>query len=225
MATTATRTRLGALALALAGVMFVLYPAVRPWRDESTAAGAHAAMSSGAWVASHLFAMIGFILVPLGLFALWGLVSATRAERVTLVAAVTSWIGAGLTLPYYGAEDFGLHAVATEGEQADLLAIVDGFRFDPVAVTLFGGGLLTLAVSGVLAAIGVWRSATLPRSAGLLFAAGLALFLPQFFAPAPVRIVHGALLGLGLAWLAVAMWRGTGAPSHPGRVSVGAGEG
>src|SRR5690606_38666479 len=209
----------------LAGVMFVLYPAVRPWRDESTAAGAHAAMSSGAWVASHLFAMIGFILVPLGLFALWGLVSATRGERVTLVAAVTSWIGAGLTLPYYGAEDFGLHAVATEAEQADLLAIVDGFRFDPVAVTLFGGGLLTLAVSGVLAAIGVWRSATLPRSAGLLFAAGLALFLPQFFTPAPVRIVHGALLGLGLAWLAVALWRATGATSHPDRVSVGAGEG
>lgn len=213
MTITSTRTRLGALGLALAGVMFVLYPAVRPWRDESTAAGAHAAMSSGAWVASHLFAMIGFILVPLGLLALWGLVSATRAERVAFVAAVTSWIGAGLTLPYYGAEDFGLHAVAVKGSQADLLAIVDEFRFDPVAATLFGGGLLVLAVSGILAAVGVWRSATLPRSAGLLFAAGLALFLPQFFTPAPVRIAHGVLLGIGLAWLAVAMWRRTGSAS------------
>jgi len=212
MTVTSTRTRLGALGLALAGVMFVLYPAVRPWRDESTAAGAHAAMSSGAWVASHLFAMIGFILVPLGLLALWGLVSDTRAERVALVAAVTSWIGAGLTLPYYGAEDFGLHAVAVEGGQADLLAIVDGFRLDPVAATLFGAGLLTLALSGILAAIGVWRSASLPRSAGLLFAAGLAVFLPQFFTPAPVRIAHGILLGVGLAWLAAAMWRTGPAP-------------
>ena len=159
MTATSTRTRLGALGLALAGVMFVLYPVVRPWRDESTAAGAHAAMSSGAWVASHLFAMIGFILVPLGLLALWGLLSATRAERVALVAAVTSWIGAGLVLPYYGAEDFGLHAAAVAGSQADLLAIVDEFRFDPVAATPFGAGLLVLALSGVLAAVGAWRSA------------------------------------------------------------------
>ena len=30
------RTRLGTLALAVAGVLFLLYPAVRPWHDEST---------------------------------------------------------------------------------------------------------------------------------------------------------------------------------------------
>jgi hypothetical protein len=52
------RTRLGAAALATAGVLFLLYPAVRPWEDESTLDGATKAMSSGAWVASHLFAMI-----------------------------------------------------------------------------------------------------------------------------------------------------------------------
>ncbi|HEY8473769.1 MAG TPA: hypothetical protein VIL37_14200 [Natronosporangium sp.] len=207
MTTTAIRTRLGALSLGLAGVMFVLYPAVRPWEDESTAAGAYAAMSSGAWVASHLFAIIGFILVPLGLLALWGLVKDTRAERLALLAVVTGWVGAGLTLPYYGAEDFGLHAVATTAEQSDLLAIADEFRLHPVAATLFGGGLVALAVSGVLAAIGGWRSGILPRSAGLLFAAGLVLFLPQFFTPAAVRIAHGVLLGVGLGWLAVAMWR------------------
>lgn len=38
MNTTSTRTRLGAFSLVLAGLMFVLYPAVRPWTDESTAA-------------------------------------------------------------------------------------------------------------------------------------------------------------------------------------------
>ncbi len=215
--TTPTRTRLGALSLAIAGVMFVLYPAVRPWEDESTAAGAHAAMSSGAWVASHLFAIIGFILVPLGLLALWGLVSATRAERVAFVAAVMGWIGAGLTLPYYGAEDFGLYAVAVEAGQADLLAIVDGFRFNPVAATLFGGGLLVLAVSGILAAIGVWRSGTVSRYAGVLFAVGFVLFLPQFFTPAAVRIAHGVLLGIGLVWLAIAMWRSTASAPRQGR--------
>ena len=40
MSPSRTRTRLGAIALALAGVLFILYPAVRPWRDESTVTGA-----------------------------------------------------------------------------------------------------------------------------------------------------------------------------------------
>jgi hypothetical protein len=57
-------------------VLFILYPAVRP--NESTVDGATAAMASGSWVASHLFAMIGFILVPLGLLGLW---NATGADE------------------------------------------------------------------------------------------------------------------------------------------------
>ncbi|PZS17460.1 MAG: hypothetical protein DLM60_13770 [Pseudonocardiales bacterium] len=69
MTTPPSPTRLGALAFGAAGVLFLLYPAVRPWNDETTAAGALRSMGSSAWVAAHLFAMIGFILVPLGLHA------------------------------------------------------------------------------------------------------------------------------------------------------------
>jgi len=75
------------LLLAAAGVLFVLYPAVRPWRDESTVDGAIAAMSSGAWVASHLFAMVGFILVSLALLALRDAVAGTRGESVATTTA------------------------------------------------------------------------------------------------------------------------------------------
>jgi hypothetical protein len=64
-----SHNRSGALALAMAGALFVLYPAVRPWNDESTVAGATASMTSPAWVAAHFFAMLGFILLPLGLLA------------------------------------------------------------------------------------------------------------------------------------------------------------
>jgi hypothetical protein len=201
---------MGALCLIGAGVMFVLYPLVRPWTNESTADGAVTAMSSGAWVASHAFAMVGFILVALGLLALAAAARGTRAERTAWAAVVTSWIGAGFTLPYYGAEDFGLHAIAsqaTAGQPIDVLSLVEHVRYQPVAITMFGVGLITLAVSGVLAAIAVARSGRLSPYAGWLFAIGYVLFLPQFFGPPAVRIAHGVLLGIGLVWLATALWR------------------
>jgi hypothetical protein len=202
--------------------MFVLYPAFRPWADESTVDGATSATAATGWVASHRFAMIGFILVPLGLLALWGVLSSTRVEPIAFAAVVASWIGAGLTLPYYGAEDFGLYAVAVKaaaGESIDLLGIVDDFRYHPVAMTMFGAGLLTLAVGAILAAVAVWRSAALPKYAGVLFALGFAVFLPQFFTPAAVRIGHGVLLGIGCAWLALVLWRSS---ARSGRATAAA---
>jgi hypothetical protein len=183
--------------------MFVLYPALRPWTDESTVDGAVGAMGSGAWVASHAFAMFGFILVGLGLLNLWAL----TGGRPALAAVVTAWVGAGLVLPYYGAEDFGLHAIAASGQRLDVLALVDAVRYQPLAVTMFGAGLLTLAASGVLAAVAVARSGRLARWSGSLFAAGYVLFLPQFYGPPVVRVGHGILLGAGLVWLAVELGR------------------
>ena len=212
MSAAPVRTRLGAAWLAAAGVLFLLYPAVRPWEDESTVAGATRAMSSGAWVASHLFAMVGFILVPLGLLAVHDAVSRTRVERLGFTALVTTWIGAGLTLPYYGAEDFGLNAIASKakhGQVADVLDVVDVVRFSPTQATIFVAGLLLLGVGAVLSAITIWRSGVLPRSSGVLFGVGFALFLPQFFTPAAVRIAHGVLVAGGALWLALVLWRAT----------------
>lgn len=207
---TATRNRLGAAALAVAGLMFLLYPAVRPWHDETTAGGAVASMGSSAWVASHLFAMVGFVLVPFGLLALRSAVRETRAEGLAAASVAMFWIGAGLTLPYYGAEDFALHAIAREaadGTALDVVALSDAVRNGAVAITTFGIGLLLLGVAGVLAAVAVWRSGVLARWSGVLFGAGFALFLPQFFTTAPVRIAHGVLLAAGCVVLAAMLWR------------------
>jgi hypothetical protein len=207
-----SRIKLGAGALAFAGVMFLLYPAVRPWHDESTVAGARASMSSDAWVAAHFFAMLGFIAVPLGLLA----VHAVVASRLSFLALITAWIGAGLTLPYYGAEDFGLHAIA-RSQAPDLLDVVDQVRYNPVAITIFGAGLILLAAGAILVAVAVWRSGVLPRAAGILFAVAFALFLPQFYLPAAARIGHGVIVAVGCVWLAFALWR---AP-RPRQVELG----
>ena len=210
MSSTTARARFGAAALALAAVLFVLYPATRPWHDESTVDGATSSLSSGWWVASHLFAMIGFILVPLGLLALRDVVGRTRAAGNATAAVVCSWIGAGLVLPYYGAEDFALHAIARRavaGQPPDLLELVDAIRFGPVQATMFGVGLFFLGAGAVLAAVAIWRSGVLPRYSGIPFALGFALLIPQFYTPAAVRIGHGVLVGAGLIWVAAGLWR------------------
>jgi hypothetical protein len=197
-----SRIKLGAGALVFAGLMFLLYPAVRPWHDETTVTGARTSMSSDAWVAAHFFGMLGFIAVPLGLLALHTVLN----SRLSFLTLITAWIGAGLTLPYYGAEDFGLHALA-RSQTPDLLDVVDRVRFQPVAVTIFGLGLVLLAVAGVLAAVAVWRSGLLQPAAGILFAVGFVLFVPQFYLPAAARIAHGVIVAVGCAWLAIALWR------------------
>jgi hypothetical protein len=179
-------------ALVLAGVFFLLYPVLRPWTDENTASGAHEAMSSNAWVVAHFVAMLGFILVPLALLGL--------RHVVGLAPTAVMWVGAGLTLPYYGAEDFGLHAAATKG--GNLLDVAEATRYNPVAITIFGVGLVTLAVGAVLVAVRMWESTA--KYAAVVFAAGFVLFLPQFFTPAPVRIAHGVLMLVGLVWLGLA---------------------
>jgi hypothetical protein len=80
-------------------------------------------------------------------------------------------------------------------------------RYQPVAIASFGIGLVLLAVAGVLTAVAIRRSGVLPAAAGVVFAAGLVLFLPQFFLPAAARIAHGVVVLAGCGWLALAMWR------------------
>lgn len=200
-----SRNRSGALALAAAGILFLLYPVVRPWHDENTVTGATTSMASTAWVAAHFFAMVGFILLPIGLLAVRGAVATTRSGPVSMAAVLVTWVAAGLCLPYYGAEDFGLHAIAGKHVNG-LLDVIQAVRYQPLAITIFGIGLIALAVGGVLAAVAIWRSGVLARWAGVPFAAGAVLFLPQFFSPAPVRIAHGVLMAAGLLIMAGALW-------------------
>ena len=203
-----SRNHLGAVALATAGALFVLYPAIRPWHDEATVSGATTSMSSPAWVAAHFFAILGFILVPLGLLAIRDALAGTRSASLALTAVIVAWVGAGLTLPYYGAEDFGLHAVASR-HVGNLIAVINAVRYQPLAITIFGAGLILLGIGAVLAAVAVWRANVLPRYSGIVFAIGFALFLPQFYLPPALRIAHGVLTGIGLAVLAASLWRAT----------------
>ncbi|MGW0200052.1 hypothetical protein [Nonomuraea sp. NPDC003201] len=193
-------SRLTSLAFAAAGILFLVYPAIRPSGDDATA------MASTAWVAGHAAAMLGFVLLGLAVLGLHQVLG----DRLSLRAAAVTWVGAGLTLPYYGAEDFGLNVIARRSlhDQAPaLMELAEEFRYGPIAITMFAVGLVVLAVGAVMAAIAVWRSGTLPKWSGTALALGFVLFIPQFFGPYPLRIVHGALIMIGGLWLAGALVR------------------
>jgi hypothetical protein len=205
-----SRVRLGALSLAISGILFVLYPLLRPFSDETSLQGAEA-FASTAWVLAHMLAVVGFILLALGLLGLHSALQKTTVERLASLALVLTWIGVGFTLPYYGAEIFALHAIGQEAvkqQSVALLTLVDAVRYYGPAIIMFAVGLLLLAVGPIMVAIAVWRSGTLSRWSGILFALGFALYIPQFFGSQPIRVAHGLLVALGCIWLALSIVRG-----------------
>jgi hypothetical protein len=202
---TATVTaRWSAVALVAAGVLFVVYPALRPYAADGGPDGV-AQLASPAWPLAHVAGMVAFLLVPAALLGLRARIGGALATA----AVVTTWAGAGLVLPYYGAEAFALHAVGLQGGDP---AVVDAIRNGALQLTTFGAGLVLLAVGPVVAAVAVWRSGVVPRASALLFALGLALYLPQFYAPPALRIAHGVLLGVGCLVLAAGLSRPAARP-------------
>jgi hypothetical protein len=186
-----TRSAVRGAGLVAAGALFVAYPALRPWGD-ATVDGMAGAFASPAWLVAHLAAVAGFVLVGFGI------------RPLSRVAATVWWIGAGLVLPYYGAEAFALHALGLRSSGEALAAAADAVRNGPVQLIVFGVGLLLFAVAAVLVAA---RGADRGRALALPFAVATVLFLPQFFLPPALRIAHGVLLGVGCVLLAVLVRR------------------
>jgi hypothetical protein len=214
----AVRRGTGALALAVAGVLFLVYPVVRPYSDESSMQGA-AAIGSPWWVVAHLCAGVGFVLLPLGLLVLRDLVAGSSAARLAGSALVVTWVGVGFVLPYYGAEVFGLNALARRVERTDdvsLLGLASEIRHAPAAMVTFGVGLVALAVGAVLVGVTIWRATASLRWVGIVFAVAFVLYLPQFFGPPALRIAHGLLVAVGCVLVAVVVRRGVPRPAVAG---------
>lgn len=209
------RDRLTSLVFGFAGLVFLIYPALRPFSDETTLRGA-AAFGSTAWIVSHSFAIAGFILIVLGLFGMFLRLQHTPAERPALIALVLGWIGAGLTLPFYGAEVFGLHAIgqrALKENNGALVSLADAVRGEP-GIWFILVGLVLLGVGVIVEAFAIWRSGTLIRWFGIPLAVGFALFIPQFEAPQALRVAHGLLITIGCLLIAWTLMREEATPDH-----------
>jgi uncharacterized membrane protein len=203
------RARMGAIAFALAGVLFVIYEAAAPRLDQTTLEGAESWTSAG-WAIAHIAAIVGLILIPLGYGALRGYLEGTRNEKTAFMAATIGYIGSALTISYYGAEVYGLKAIgerAVEDGDATMAEVGEAFRMDPTALSVFVIGLALIAVAAVLAAVAVWRSGTLQKWSAVPLAALLVTMLPQYFLPHGARIAWGALVTVAALWLAAELWR------------------
>jgi hypothetical protein len=195
------------LPLLLAGVCFTLYPALRPFSDEKSLNGARA-FASSRWVVAHSLGIAAFILLAAGLFAVYEHIQDTAAHRTARSGLLLSWIGAGLVLPYYGAEVFGLHAAGqqglTTGDTGTFDTLIHAIRWE-TGIWFIIAGLLLLAAGTITFAVAVWRSGTLARWSAIPLAALMTLYIPQFAASQPIRVTYGILLAgacLTLAWAA-----------------------
>lgn len=212
-------TATGAVA---AGVLLLLFPVLRPWPDESVPSLALAeSFASDRWVLAHLCGIAGLGLLAPTFLGLRALLRGRPGARAASAAAVTAWAGAALSSLYFGAEIFGIRTIAQAAlrtQDPALLADVEVLREQPAAMTLFGLGLALVAAAGVLVAVALWRGGR-PRWVGLPLAAGLLLYLPQFFGTPAVRVGHGVLVAAGLLLVAWAVRRapapGTTTAGHP----------
>lgn len=206
-ATGATTRVLTAVAFVASGILFVAYPALRPFSSETGLEGAQAFASTD-WIIAHSLAMAGFILLGLALLGVCEQLRGTRGERSASWGMVLSWVGIGLTLPYYGAEVFGLHAVGqavVDRNDPDLMSIVNNIRWE-VGIFWILAGLAALGLGVVLFAIAIWRSGRLTRWSGIVLAVAFALYIPQFAAGQPLRVAHSVLILIGSLLLAWAIW-------------------
>lgn len=203
--------RLGAVSLILSGAFFTLFPLLRPFFDESSLKGA-SGFASARWVIAHAFGMGGFILLSLGFLGVYLHLQQSRVGRRSFVALVLSWIGTGLTLPFFGAEAFGLQVIgrrALSQNSAAVLSMVNEVRFGTGILFIFVG-LLGVAAAAIILASAIWKSETLPRGSGIPLAVGIGVYIPQLQGAAvfqPIRIAVGLLIAAGGIWLAVGLLR------------------
>ena len=181
------------------GVLMALYLLLRPYGDTGSALDVARALASTTWVVAHVcgaaaLACFGWLTVRL---------HDTVGGTASRVARTTGLLGTMLVLPYYGAETFGLHAVGLRAAAGDTaaLGLVDQIRNQPAAITLFGAGLLLLAVAGVATAV-AWSRADPadPTRAAWPLGVAVALVLPQFYLPPIGRMAFGVVY-LGAALL------------------------
>ncbi len=205
---------IGLLGLPLYGVL-TFWSSLDPQPDPNTDYEAWARyVSTNYYVLKHLFASIlGIVFALFGTVALGAYLARSHAGSLGLTAMVITVFGYALFLTIGGVSAF-----ASPGEGQAYLAGIEefaeiaasGFAVTMQTLTILLSSVLLL-VGNVLLGVAVWRSGTLPRWAGALWAVApvLMLLLGQVVAlfltgSTPQTVLVGAVLivisGGWMAW-------------------------
>jgi len=211
--------RLGLLLLPVYGIL-TLIGTLTHQPDPNTDFEAYARyISTTSYLISHLgVSIFGTVLAILGFIALAAYLVNGRAGRWAHFAMVTGVAGNSLILTIFGFSTFASPAIGQaylEG-QHQAVEINQAILGLPLIVTALTGGLLYTA-STSLFGIAIWRSGTLPRWAGILYA-------PAGFLLSILGLVVGQSQTVGTALLIVATaWISGSALRRPSAESVGLG--
>ena len=209
----------GLLGLPLYGAL-TFWSSMDPQPDPNTRMAAWSRyVTTDHYVLSHVFgSILGLIFALFGTFALGAYLARGRAGRLGLVAMVMTVFGTALFLPAMGVSTF---SAPREG-QAYLAGIEEFDKLPAIfADSVFmATALLVIVLSFVgnlLLGVAVWRSGTLPRWAGALWAAGAVFMYPLGIVYAvvilgvqstpPTVLVGALLLVLSGAWMAFSVLR------------------
>ena len=215
---TANWIRLGLFALPLYGAL-TFWSSLHPQPDPNTHYEAWARfVTTNHYVLTHVFgSILGLILSIFGTFALGVYLARSRAGRMGLLAMVITVLGSALFLPAVGVSTF---AAPEEGQA--YLAGIEGLAELPTSSADIAFGAISLLVvvllfvGNVLLGVAVWRSGTLPKWAGALWAAApvfmypLGLVYAATIGPAstPPTVLVGALLVVvGGGWISLRAMR------------------
>jgi hypothetical protein len=223
---------IGLLGLSLYGAL-TFFSSLNPQPDYNShpQAWAHY-VTTNHYVLEHLFlSILGVIFAIFGVFALGAYLATSRAGRLGLVAMVITVVGSALLLVVLGVSTFA----SPEQGQA-ILAGIDTNElpdtFADTAQALTGLAYILLGFVGdILLGVAIWRSGTLPKWAGALWAgAHVLIYLGQAYASTigarstPPAVLVGAVLvvisGAWMAWtvLSIPSAKAVGAPAAQPRV-------
>ena len=194
---------IGLLGLPLYGAL-TFWSSLDPQPDPSTQLEAWARyVTTNYYVIGHLFgSILGLVFLIFGVFALGVNLATSRAPRLGLWAMFLTVLGSALFLPLVGLSTF---AVPEEGQ-----AVLAGLEEYEELPTIFANtvqgltGLVVILlgfVGHILLGVAIWRSGTLPRWAGALWAGAnvlmyLSLMYGQTIGPAstPFTVPLGAVV-------------------------------
>ncbi|MDQ3451448.1 MAG: hypothetical protein M3493_01880, partial [Actinomycetota bacterium] len=158
-------------------------------------------------VAAHVLFTLSYLLVLLGIPGLYGAQS-VRMGPLGFAGFLVAFIGTTLIAV---SGNFGFIAPVLAAESPETIDAISAY---PPVVILNGVGAVGLMVGFVIFGVAMAKTATLPRSSGILVAVGapshlVGFAMAQFVSPAlwPISILGSVSLGAGLAWPGYQMWK------------------